>query len=488
MARFRSQVTNPVTSHIPSIPTHVSITGLPSITSVPIETDNGTTIQHSASHHADLTTLLTDTATPTNVINATVPVSTKSPLTTTSIATGHYTSTKSSSTRVTTEGSSTRVTTESSSIRVTTESSSTRETSIPVETMSTTLEPQTTTREKPTTTSTSTIIPASSGVAATDIWFSSSLVVAPSPTTTSTASGSESASTTAPVETGISSSLPQIITPPGGIPSAPANSVLVRFGFTFKLNYQFVSEHPVSVAQIFEYLPEGIVYGLDLDSTQVVMHSLQPYDTSADKGYITTLANAYIPSNMYNTLSADIHIPSSKLFTSPDEAVNEMMAIIDPTIPLLSGLSDSSGYVSGVTTGSSSSGDGSSGSSGNGGSSDAAPVGMDQSTGTVSKKTVGIGIGVVGGAAVYGAAMFFVARRYRNKRGRHARANSMDRSLSPGSNPAGALMSSGGAMMHGARTPLGGDKRGSRGSGGKASARTQNISGPVMAENSLGWN
>jgi hypothetical protein len=274
------------------------------------------------------------------------------------------------------------------------------------------------------------------------------------------------------------------------MPPKPDNGTLCRFGFTHELNYGFVVANPVAVAQIFEYLPKGLAYGLSLPTSDVIMHHLQPYDTTKTKKYITTLAFAFIPSDLVDKLDMDRRNQYSRLFQNPDPPVKQMIYLLDPSISLRATEGELTGDGSGLP------GDGSWLGNGNGdGSStpggDGAPLG-GTGGGNVSKKTVGVGVGIVAGAAAYGAAMFFVARRYRRRRNRHTRTSSIGRSVSPGSNPAGALMGGAGPLMHGARSPQGSgglsqDKRGSRGSG-KVSARTQNISAPMMAENSLGWN
>lgn len=269
------------------------------------------------------------------------------------------------------------------------------------------------------------------------------------------------------------------------MPEQPLNHTLCRFGFKHELNYKFVVDNPVSVAQVFEYLPKGLAYGLNLDTSDVIMHTLQPYDTAKKLGWITTLAFAFVPSDLVNQLELDRHTPNSRLFQNPETPVRQMMDLLDPSIPMIASTDDLTGDSNGETgTGGTWSG-GSNGdvSSDNG---DAAPMGSTSSNTTVSGRTIGLSVGIVAGAAAYGAAMFLVARRYRQRRaGRHGRSNSINRSVSPGSNPASGLMTSGGAVMHGAARF---DHRGSRGSGGRASARTAQISAPMMAENSLGWN
>ena len=214
------------------------------------------------------------------------------------------------------------------------------------------------------------------------------------------------------------------------------------------------------------------------------MQSLVPLDTTQRLGYITTLAMAFIPTSELNTLSLDLHIPTSLLYNDPDQSVNQLMNFIDPSIPLIPG-SDLPGGGS-TNTGSTTPTPESEGSG---------PFGagaQQKQTSSAMKSTAGIAAGAIGGAAAYGAAMFFIARRYKKRRQEHRRSSStfggpeMMQSGSP------ALLGGANAVMSGGRTSPGESSRdrNSRGSGtsGSHSARTQQISGPMMAENSLGWN
>jgi len=293
--------------------------------------------------------------------------------------------------------------------------------------------------------------------------------------------------------TGIPSALPKIIEPPKGYPpQQPQNTTLIQIGFLYALNYAFVVHTPESISQIFTYLPEGLAFALGIPSTQITMQALQPYDTSATLDYITTLATAYIPSDLVDPLSLQVLNPNSALYDPSDPTVKTLMGMINSAIPILAGQGMAGGPTptNGATAQSSDAPNG-----------DGSPLGG--STGesaAVRPKSAAIGVGVVCGAAVYGAAMFFVARRYRNRKKRHARSSSMidTRHMSRAERSgAGAALMTGarGANGDGARstTPGGtGNGRYSRSSGqsGGASARTQmgQISAPVMAENSLGWN
>ena len=223
------------------------------------------------------------------------------------------------------------------------------------------------------------------------------------------------------------------------------------------------------------------------------MQTLQPYDTTADLGYITTLAMAYIPSDMVDTLSLDLHTPPSKLYNNPNGSTNTIMSMINPSFPIMAG--SAFGSASGTKTGTSPAVSSSA-------VEDGAPFGSG--TGNVSQvkgTSVGIGVGVVVGAAAYGAAMFFVARRYRKRRSSHQRSPSVRDSPSMHSHGdmiggASAALMSGGRDAVRSTSPhahgfgYGGTSHdgGHRHSGGSGSTRGREISSPVMAENSLGWN
>ncbi|KAI4125480.1 MAG: hypothetical protein LQ347_005367, partial [Umbilicaria vellea] len=217
--------------------------------------------------------------------------------------------------------------------------------------------------------------------------------------------------------TGIPSSLPRIIDPAGGPKAAPPNTTLIQVGFLQPLNYAFVAANLVSASQIFNFLPQGMAYGLGIPPGQVTMQTLQPYDTSVKLGYITTLATAYIPSDMVDHLSLDLHTPPSKMYNNPNGSTNTIMSMINPSVPIMAG--SAFGGASGTdssTAASSSAAVVQEGSPLGAGASNSSPV---------KGSSVGIGMGVVCGAAAYGAAMFFVARRYRKRRSSHQRTPSV---------------------------------------------------------------
>jgi len=207
------------------------------------------------------------------------------------------------------------------------------------------------------------------------------------------------------------------------------------------------------------------------------MDSIRPFDTTKTLGYVTTLALAYIPSDMVNPLSLQLHNPNSRLYQQPDPAVRTLMSMLDPTIPLVAG----QGPTTGSSSSSSSSGNNNSVSTDDSGDGDNidgdVDAGASNTSGAVRASSVGIGVGVVCGAAAYGAAMFFVARRYRKKRQLHQRSSSVS---------GDQMTEAGSHFLTGGLSPFGANGRNSHTSG--RSARGQMISAPVMAENSLGWN
>lgn len=269
------------------------------------------------------------------------------------------------------------------------------------------------------------------------------------------------------------------------MPAAPANATLIQLGFNFGLNFPFVVNEQDSAGQIFLYLPRGLAYGLGISEHQVVMNALMPFDTSQSLNYITTLAQAYVPSDLVNQLQLDLHTSSAPIYNNPESPVRTLMNMINPTIPILPGASVdgvpvSSAWNPAATTGTS--------------SGDGAPLGGDSgSSNKVSGTSFGIGAGAVAGAAVYAAAMVYVARRYRQKRQSHRRASSVPTAPQMGQTGGGM----GGFFMSGANgrgsnrgSTAGSGGRGSRTSAGSSngrSVREQGISAPIMSENSLGW-
>ena len=279
------------------------------------------------------------------------------------------------------------------------------------------------------------------------------------------------------------SNVPQILYPSGGPVSQPPDTRLINIAFRYPLNYLFVYNHTDSQKQIFYYIPLGISYGLEIDTSQIKMQSLRAWDTYEDVGYVTTLALAWIPEGLVDNLALLVSTPVSRFYHNPDNSTAFLLSMINNAIPITGsngtdGGTTAFGNIPPDTTSAKTAG---------------APIGGDIGNSEhVRASSVGIGVGVACGAAAYGAAMFFVARRYKKRRLSHTRSPSMFSSpvmshAGPDAGAGAALMS--GAMGERSASPYydNDGRAGSRGSGRSGSSRHQ-ISAPVMAENSLGWN
>lgn len=230
-----------------------------------------------------------------------------------------------------------------------------------------------------------------------------------------------------------------------------------------------------------------------MDLSNVTMHSLQPYDTSASLGYITTLAMAFVPAEQVDALSAALNSASSNVYNNPDASTKTLMSLINPMIPILAGAglpgnAGSSATASGAMPGA---------------TANAAPLSdsVVLTPQTVRTSSAAIGAGVVAGAAAYGAAMFYIAHRYRRNKRSHRRSSSVQE----GPALAGTWYGSRAGSYHDIPQPqqppvmseIGRQPRHnvdtwfSRGSGGSSNAhrsiREAGISAPFNADNSLGW-
>jgi hypothetical protein len=296
------------------------------------------------------------------------------------------------------------------------------------------------------------------------------------------------------MESGIPSTIPRVIPPPGqsNLPEKPPNTTLCQIGFKKELNYNFVISHRRAIEEIFELLPGGVSYGVDITDDHVTMQSLQPFDTTQTKGYITTVAMFFLPDDMVESLQLQIQRPYSRLYKNPDESTATIMSVINPEFPLIAG-----GGMGGAGGGS---GTDNPTASASATANAADPLSNNNSSGSkgpVVGTSVGIGVGVVCGAALYGAAMFFVAKRYRKRKSMHRRSPSLVDTSSMRHTPDVAMTGAGNALMgsggysgdHG-EGPYGSGRssRGSGHSGQTGGSRGRDISAPVTAENSLGWN
>ena len=283
--------------------------------------------------------------------------------------------------------------------------------------------------------------------------------------------------------TGLPTGVPLVLYPPSGPVKQPDNTDMIQIGFKYPLNYKFVWTHDQSQQQIFKYLPLGISYGLNIEVSNVTMQTLRAWDTTQDLHYITTLAIAWIPSGLVETLGLLVQTQTSRFYNNPDSSTNTLLSMINNALPIAAdnstdGMDTPYGAMPTSTSSVKTNG---------------APIGGSiGASAPVKPSAIGIGVGITCGAAVYGAAMFFVARRYKKRRQSHLRSPSMYSSpvmshIGPDAGAGTALMSGG---IDRSISPYHDEdgRAGSRGSGRSGSTGRQQISAPVMAENSLGWN
>ncbi|KAF2966370.1 hypothetical protein GQX73_g7202 [Xylaria multiplex] len=285
------------------------------------------------------------------------------------------------------------------------------------------------------------------------------------------------------------------ISPAATVAPQPPDTTMIQISFLYGEHYMHLVEQPKAAAQLFQLLPTALAYGSGVKPEDIVMYSIRPYDTLSTLGYITSQALLYYPNSKVNQLADDVKTPNSALYNQdPGSINNNLTSQINSAIPIWLG----SGLAGNPNSGSGGNSDG------NDGSSNSDPFGGsgggNETTAAQKGTTAGIAIGALSVAGAYGAAMFVIARRYKRKKQRHQRSSSIsavDEMRQPGS-PAlmgGALLSRdfssspGYAPGYGATN--GGNMRNSQGSGRSGtnhSARTANISAPVGAQNSLGWN
>lgn len=259
------------------------------------------------------------------------------------------------------------------------------------------------------------------------------------------------------------SNLPKVIQPPGGRVTKQANTTLIQIGFLEPLNYDFVSANADAINQIFQFMPVAVSDGLK--SPDVKMQSIQPYDTLKTYKYMTTLAMLYVPIDSISQLTAGLRDPNSALYQNPDSRVATLMSFVNPAIPLTVGQAINPAVAASANP-----------SYSPGSSSGADPFGEDAKSGNpVNTSSAAIATPLAVGAMVYGCAMMFVARRYKQRRQSRRRASSL--------NGEPAWMTEARAYNNASRESHG---SGSGSSGGR-SARTQQISAPLNSSNSLGW-
>lgn len=289
--------------------------------------------------------------------------------------------------------------------------------------------------------------------------------------------------------TALPTNVPKIIYPDDPNTPAAEGTVPIQIGFLYPLNYMFVASNTVAAAQIFKYLPQALATAAGIDVEKVQVAKLVPYDTRAQWGYVTTLAKINYPQNLIDKLQLDLSVANSLIYNNPDPIVRNLTSLINPKINIFGQLTDG-----GSTDGADGSGSGSGGAPPSSGSANNDAFGTSSTDSQSSKQkatTAGIAVGAVGLGALYGGAMFIIARRYKRKKQAHRRSSSIGSSQRSSDmqftgNGSPALM--GGALMSRDMSSYGGTGIRDSHNSGTSSARTANISHPVAAENSLGWN
>lgn len=185
--------------------------------------------------------------------------------------------------------------------------------------------------------------------------------------------------------------------------------------------------------------------------------------------YTATVAMVWIPQDQYDTLKVAILAVNSRLYNQVNPTAQQLVNLIDPTIPLLAdgSISNNDSGNTGNTD------DGNTNLVNSGATSGSLDNVQSQSDSSSSTgKQVGIGLGAAAAAIGYAALMFFGAKRFRRQsaqaqadRRHHSRVSSItgERAASP---------------------PFTRSYRSSGASSGRV-VRGQNISAPLMTENSL---
>lgn len=310
-----------------------------------------------------------------------------------------------------------------------------------------------------------------------DDWMPSTIVADPTSFTYVPPTGTKTGTSS----TGLPTDIPKVILPNNPKTKKPDGTREIQIGFKYPMNYKHVAKNPVAAAQIFMYLPKALSFAGEFNIDKVEVFELNPEDTEDKWGYITTIAKIHYPETLIDKLQTDLWEPLSDLYNHPDALVRDLTVDINPDIDIFGNITDDDDNVDDKPE------------DNDNGSNDALDSGNDNNNSAKESATkAGIAVGAFGLAALYGGAMFIVARRYKRKKQGHRRTSSVSGSevsseMQYTGNGSPAMM--GGALMSQDMSSYGGvgnRERDSNGSG--PSARTANISAPVATENSLGWN
>lgn len=284
---------------------------------------------------------------------------------------------------------------------------------------------------------------------------------------------------------------------------------VVQFTFTEAMNYPFVASRPLAAAQIFQFLPEAIRYGLDLSGPQVSVQFLEASE-ELDLSYTPTVAVVYVPASRIAELQSQVLANDSMLHQYPEATVRELVSLIDQRVSIVVG--NTNLIRPGLNPDPTLSGDADNDDDPAGGDISSnkpqlhavvgAPGSLDETSGPTMKnshangRNAGIAVGVIGGAAAVGSLLVLVALYYRR---RHCELHLQESEAVFPSNASSYHDSSCGDMHSRACSydsnvdslvssilPTCGKMHSQKKQNEKGSPNPH-ISHPVMCENSLGW-
>ncbi|KAM4055180.1 hypothetical protein HRG_005982 [Hirsutella rhossiliensis] len=304
--------------------------------------------------------------------------------------------------------------------------------------------------------------------------------------------------TTAPAPQPFPTGVPKYITSGKKDPPPAHDTANITIGFHDVVSPQYPNDNGATYSfsmEALDLLPVLLALSLNSSSNPDITEKIQGIrvEVCKDPEWGNAIAHVSFPNGegMVSKLQTDLRLAASPIYNSGNATLNKIADKIYKPHDITSKYCDGGGNGGGAVPGD-----------------NAVPPNNEQPptdpfgttgpgdgpTPRSAATTGGIVAGALGFSLMYGAAMFIVARRYKRKKQSHRRSNSVTNSQNSsemrytgGGSP--ALM--GGALVSREYFSYGAGGRDSRGSGRSGmgnSGRTANISAPVAAENSLGWN
>jgi hypothetical protein len=127
--------------------------------------------------------------------------------------------------------------------------------------------------------------------------------------------------------------LPYRIYPAAGPPLMFQDGDIKRVIVAFKepFDYRFLNSNKAAQTQVFTYLPQGVAHGLGIPLNAITMHSMSPWDTQSELGYVQALAHFYIYWSYVPLIATGLANPSSAFYSNPDPAVSALMGLVNGT-------------------------------------------------------------------------------------------------------------------------------------------------------------